>query len=58
MKHAILETDKGSRLVDAQGHLIQTADGDRRILHVLPKLYVDDPALCCDLCALSMYGFL
>lgn len=45
MKHAILETDKGSRLVDAQGHLIQTADGDRRILHVLPKLYVDDPAL-------------
>lgn len=45
MEHAILETDKGSRLVDAQGHLIQTADGDRRMLHVLPKLYVDDPAL-------------
>ncbi|QQD73042.1 hypothetical protein [Acidithiobacillus ferrivorans] len=45
MKHAITETDNGSRLIDAQGHLIRTADADRRLLHVLPKLYVDTPIL-------------
>ncbi|RBL99083.1 hypothetical protein C3R74_11215 [Acidithiobacillus ferridurans] len=45
MKHAITETNNGSRLIDAQGHLIKTADADRRLLHVLPKLYVDAPIL-------------
>ncbi|MEY2335183.1 hypothetical protein [Acidithiobacillus ferrianus] len=45
MKHAITETNNGSRLIDAQGHLIKTADADRRLLHVLPKLYVDAPVL-------------
>ena len=45
MKHAITETNNGSRLVDAHGHLIKTADVDRRLLHVLPKLYVDAPIL-------------
>ena len=45
MKHAITETNNGFRLIDAHGHLIKTADADHRLLHVLPKLYVDEPIL-------------
>lgn len=45
MQYAIIETDKGPRLVDSQGQIIQKSDVDRRVLHVLPKLYVDDPVL-------------
>lgn len=45
MKYAITETDNGSRLVDQHGSLIKTADADRQMLHVLPKLYVDSAIL-------------
>ncbi|PKY11717.1 hypothetical protein B1757_02705 [Acidithiobacillus marinus] len=45
MQYAIAETDNGPRLVDSQGKIIQKSDVDRRVLHVLPKLYVDDPVL-------------
>lgn len=42
MKNAVIETDKGPRLVDAKGAVIRAADTNRRMLHVLPKLYIKD----------------